>query len=652
MMTTIMEIVRRNHAFTGREHELTVMRHVLIEGDPWRMLHVHGAAGIGKTALLLHFAEQLRDVPVFYVDGKNGFTGPRHFLEELDRVIFAAGISGKDRRSVSSPLPRESAKRLNRLSKEHGRILLMLDGLGSESWQPVDEWLQQTFLPMLSSGVRICSAGRTNLQHWIAKPGWNRLIASLQLEPLQREEWQRYLDSCGIRDVSARERIGRLSGGIPLLLCLAANREMQPSSRSPSTRDEAGMLNLLIETIWRELDLRQDERLLLGLSSLLHRFDQDMLAAMLDEPLSDERFQRFCALPVIRPHSGGGWSVIEGFRQLARAEMRLRMPVTYEKAKERAARAMDLRRTGRRRRIDKLVLEDNDFIQQIVYYGDDAGFTVRPAAEEELPRLMSICERNIRDTPPFKPDHSRQQAYLPQLWNLVPESVLTLADNGRIAGFAASVPVSPPVLELFRSNPATAKLARHPVMAQCDWFFWVMGVDPPMDPRALGFALRNIFLPRLSDANRSVVMCWHPEAVASLPLLGCRPLREADYEMPGGLSFRFFCYDADKAETRPCENIAPERIAAVKQVLEQVHDPRHRELRAYFQAEYIRLTAGSEAERTLALILKSAYMRKRISHEAVARQLNVSPATYYRHLRKLVRHLAETMPLPYASVTK
>lgn len=668
MMSTIMEIVRRHHAFAGRKRELTLMRQMLIEDKPWRMVHVYGAAGMGKTALLHHFAEEIKDFPVLYLDapgGKNGFASPRHFLEELDRVLSRVMTDGERR----LPIPSEPAARLNRLAKRHGRVLLMLDGLGSDEWQAVDEWLQSTFLPALAANVRICSAGRTPLHHWIAKPGWNRLITWIRLEPLKRAEWLRYLELCGIRDKAAQERIGRLCGGVPLLLCLAANQEMQPSPNSPPGEGKSEARDLLAATAFAALNLKEEERLLLGLASILHTFDQELLAAMLGRPLSDELFQRFCALPAIRARSGGGWSVVEGFRQLVRSEMRNRMPETYRKYKQRAASALDRRMAderqqrplaeaaahshhseqtpGYRLKISKLVLEDHDFVQHILYYGDDAGFAVRPALREELPLLMKICESNIRDTPPYKPDLSRQQAYLPQLWHISPESVLTLTDGGRIAGFIAPVRLTPAVIELFRNNPATEKLMRHPFITECEYFFWIMGVDPPMDPRSLGFALRNVFLPRLCKARRSAIMVWHPEAAASIPLLGCRPLQEADYEAANGLSFRFFRYDAEQdGAAAQRDDLSPERMAAVKQLLEQMREPGQQEARQRLMAEHVRLAAGTETERMLARILELAYMKKRISHELVAARLNLSSATYYRYLRKLIRHLAERLPFP------
>ena len=46
-------------AFVGRDTELDALRGMLSEGGP-RVAHVHGIAGIGKSALMERFATEAR----------------------------------------------------------------------------------------------------------------------------------------------------------------------------------------------------------------------------------------------------------------------------------------------------------------------------------------------------------------------------------------------------------------------------------------------------------------------------------------------------------------------------------------------------------------------------------------------------------------
>src|SRR5690606_31837118 len=116
-------------------------------------LHMHGAGGIGKSALLERFSARAKQLglPVVHASASDIGTRP----DDIEAVFFRGAPSG----------------------------LWIVDGL--EHWRALDTWLRSRFLPQVPTGVRVITAGRRPLGvGWTSDPGWSHLCREIELAGL------------------------------------------------------------------------------------------------------------------------------------------------------------------------------------------------------------------------------------------------------------------------------------------------------------------------------------------------------------------------------------------------------------------------------------------------------------------------------------
>lgn len=193
-------------AFIGREAELGVLHAVLAPDGP-RVVHVRGIAGIGKTALLERFAHEARDAGavVIRLDCRNVEPTGRGYLQALSEAIGG-------RRPEAEAL----AVRLGGLGSI---VILAFDTY--EVFRLLDAWLRQVFVPMLPDNVRVLFFGRGHpVDSWYASPGWEQLLRSVPLAPLNAADTSQLLLSLGVTGEKAA-LIARATHGHPLAMKLA-----------------------------------------------------------------------------------------------------------------------------------------------------------------------------------------------------------------------------------------------------------------------------------------------------------------------------------------------------------------------------------------------------------------------------------------------
>src|SRR4029078_10789402 len=152
-----------------------------------------------------------------------------------------------------------------RLAGLGDRVVLVLDRY--EVLRPVDLWLQQTFVPVLSDNTRVVVAGREGALHgWSISMG--RLFRSLPLGNLPRNDAESLLRQDGVEGGDLG-RINRLARGHPLSLRLAAS----PIGAGPALDHEATTVTAIVEEL-TELYLAQLDpltRQALGAASVVRR---------------------------------------------------------------------------------------------------------------------------------------------------------------------------------------------------------------------------------------------------------------------------------------------------------------------------------------------------------------------------------------------
>ncbi|MGJ9412880.1 hypothetical protein ACHAAC_09240 [Aeromicrobium sp. CF4.19] len=183
----------RRRGFVGRADQLDLFGRALgADPDAPRVLLVHGAGGIGKSALLRRFADDAQSCgrTVVLVDGQTVLASTDAFEREAAKVRTA------------------------------DRAVLLVDAF--EQCQVLESWLREEFLPTLPEDVVVAVAGRLRPEpQWTVDAGWRDLARVEHLEDLPAADADALLDERGIPP-RCRASLTTFAGGHPLALSLAA----------------------------------------------------------------------------------------------------------------------------------------------------------------------------------------------------------------------------------------------------------------------------------------------------------------------------------------------------------------------------------------------------------------------------------------------
>ena len=134
---------RRRRRFVGRTSEVELFQLALESPDPpFRLLHIHGPPGIGKTSLLDVLAGLAAEAAarVVRLDGRNLVPSPPAMLQ-------AFGV-------VEAPEGEGSIAGLS----DGGRLVVLFDTY--ERLAPLDHWVRTRLLPRLPATALTVVAGR------------------------------------------------------------------------------------------------------------------------------------------------------------------------------------------------------------------------------------------------------------------------------------------------------------------------------------------------------------------------------------------------------------------------------------------------------------------------------------------------------------
>ena len=180
----------RNRSFAGRADAIETFHQALTGDSVFTLVYLHGAGGIGKTALLRRYAADAERAgrPVVRMD-------------RYDPVGVVAAVLAAQPMTIGS-----------------GPVLLFDE---YEHWTHADSWLREEFLPGLPVGTVVVLAGRTPPSvRWTADPGWHEVLRVIELPELTTAEAGTLLDPTV--PPARRPFVLELAGGHPLALRLAA----------------------------------------------------------------------------------------------------------------------------------------------------------------------------------------------------------------------------------------------------------------------------------------------------------------------------------------------------------------------------------------------------------------------------------------------
>lgn len=274
--------------FVGRAGELAVLHALLAAGGP-RVVHVHGIAGIGKSALLTRFAAeaQVAGAVVLRLDCRSMEPTEAGFLAGLGEAIGGDG---------------EAAALAARLGALGPVVVLALDTF--EVFRLMDSWLRQVFLPALGENVRVLFFGRERpLPAWQAVPGWGRLLQSLALAPLTEPESVELLARLGVSGEGARA-LARATHGHPLALRLAAAASAERQGFALAHAPLQHALDTLTGMFLADVGDPLTRRILEGVS-VVRRTTVSLLRALFPDLAPQDAYERLRRLPFVDAASDG-----------------------------------------------------------------------------------------------------------------------------------------------------------------------------------------------------------------------------------------------------------------------------------------------------------------------------------------------------------
>ncbi|MFI5931995.1 hypothetical protein [Actinoplanes sp. NPDC051494] len=213
-MTSLGQRLRelRRRSFAGRDDEVAVFRDAL--GAPG-VIFVHGAGGVGKSALLDVFADLATE-------------------KGLDPVRVAARHLALAREALPAP----------------AGDLLLIDTY--ELLEPLDDWIREHYLPSLPATCLVVIAGRRGPgARWRSDPAWRDLMRVVELGNLSPGQARAYLGTQGVGE-PLHERLVRISRGHPLTLSMlvdAVRRGAVPRSLDDLPDVVGALLARMIERV-------------------------------------------------------------------------------------------------------------------------------------------------------------------------------------------------------------------------------------------------------------------------------------------------------------------------------------------------------------------------------------------------------------------
>ena len=419
MSGTLRTLVdRQAPAVVGRDRERALLDELLDDGGPV-VAHVHGLAGVGKSALLRAFgaAARTRGAATVEVDGHVVYPTQGAFL------AAAAGEEGADE---PPSLPAAAAA----LGACGAQVVLLVDGF--ELLGPLDAWLCRTFVPELPGHVRVVLGGRFEpAKHWLATYG--PALRTIELTNLAPDDAVALLRAKDVDERTAT-RINSVARGHPLSLELAAG----------ALRDRPALAldSIAVGTVGEELTriyldgLDPATRRALDAAALTRRTTLSVLEAMLpDEPPADA-FDRLRRLPFVTLGPDGlvvNDTVREGTAALLRASdperyWRLRAAAWSRLRTElRGAPRRDLRRYT----ADMLYLIEHEAVREAFFPPAIGEQPVAPATPVDGPQIEALADRYLS---------ADEAALARQWWQTTPQGFLIARDEaGRPRAFACLV---------------------------------------------------------------------------------------------------------------------------------------------------------------------------------------------------------------------
>jgi Transcriptional regulatory protein, C terminal len=379
----------------------------LLRGET-RVIHLHGIAGIGKSALVHTFVEhaQQTDATILELDCRA--------IEPTVRGFREAVVGGGDDQAL-----------VEHFEKLAGPVVVVLDHY--ELFRLMDTWLRQVLLPQLSKDVTLLIAGRERpVAGWFPMAGFR----SLPLGPLHDSEARTLLKRLGVADRDF-VRLNHIARGHPLALILASAGITEHPDLALEDAAVTGVVAELTRLYLADIE-DPASRQSLEAASVVRRVTEPLLASMLERSDVGDIMLKLLDLPFVEARRDG-LVVHEAVRDAVAEFLRGTNPTRYRRYQRAAWRQLSTEMRDApaadlwRYTADMLYLIDNPIVREAFFPSDMQQLVVEPAGADDGAAIREIARRHEG------PDAA---AIIERWWIEQPGMFSVVRDrDGTVAGF-------------------------------------------------------------------------------------------------------------------------------------------------------------------------------------------------------------------------
>ncbi len=301
----------------GRVEEKTLFRSTIAQSPmPYVVLSVYGPGGVGKTTLRRQLESICRECGIrnTSLDGRYLQPNPDSFLAAL---CLALGAENAD----EAFLALASA----------GKGVLFIDTY--EAIEQLDGWLRETFIPGLPENVLIVILGRKRPASGWRSDVWQNLCRAVPLRNLSDADSRRFLDAQTVPS-EIQDQILGMTHGYPLALSLVAENFAQTGNIGLGPDPSIDLVTVLLDRFVEGVEepLQRD---LLELCALVRMTTESLIADVVDAKRAGELFDWLKSLSFIEV-TPFGLMPHDLAREAIATELRWRNPDRYSEVHHRA----------------------------------------------------------------------------------------------------------------------------------------------------------------------------------------------------------------------------------------------------------------------------------------------------------------------------
>ncbi|WP_328606932.1 ATP-binding protein [Amycolatopsis sp. NBC_00345] len=636
----------RRRSFVGRDSEVSLFRDALAEPG---LIFVHGAGGVGKSALLEVFAD------VAATAGRS-----------------VVRVDARQLRLAPDTMPTVTGS---------DRPVLLIDTY--ELLADSDDWVREEYLPSLPGDVLVVIAGRQPPRPlWRADPAWRDLMRVVALDNLRPGDGRRYLAAQQVPP-EWHDRLLAISHGHPLTLSMVVDAVR----RGAEPRTLADLPDVVSGLLMQAIDAAPSARHRAVLEICAHAAvtTEELLHEVIGAD-AGELFAWLRTLPFVDEGPRGLYPH-DVARDALDADLRWRAPGRYAELKARVSAAMLAR--------IRASVDEREQIQLLVDTIVLSGARSKIETCTTPPPTMQAYADRLRDgdrDPIIAMTSAWQgekQAELAAYWLARQPAAFWVfrSLSGEPRGYAACLELTEAEAEL-DVDPGAAAMWRHahengaprPGERVRAWrFFLDRDHGQFTSPSVTLFAAcQTLDILIRGDNSAWTLVGAYADAARwdrTLANLGFQPAPEAEYAV-GDRRFPVFAHDwrrtdvtewlrfvharqagasAPPAEPGNAILSEPEFASAVRDALRDLHTPERLRDNPLLRSRMVRqhqsggpsalqdlLTTGAGMLRPdLSELVDRTFLHPATTQERVAQTLHLSFNTYRRHRDRAVAHLTE-----------